>query len=296
MRVRSGPAILVAMADDPSRPDVDALVRAGDQAWPHVPLPGERFRAFVMERLETGVDPASLRMDDLYLACACAEGLSEAIAEVELQHFADIERALRRVLRSDPAVAECLQVLRYKLFVSDKERPRIATYAGKGALGGFLRATALRTAVDFQRSQGAVDRREGAELPEDVRVVVESDPEVSLIKRHHRSEFEGALAAALAELPPRDRNVLRLYTADGLSLEEIGRIYRVNRSTVSRWMGAIRGRVLGALRARFADGQSGTPRELESFFDLFRSGLDQSIGGLLGSSGSRPPGDEGSGG
>lgn len=267
------------MSADPSNDVVSALVEAGVRAWPAIPLSRDKFEEAVRRKIAAGTAPGDLRAAELFLATACAEGIPQAVAQIEAEHLGKIERAVRRVLVSDALTSDALQTLRYRLFVADGDAPKIASYAGRGSLEGWLRASALRVAIDLQRAEGAAPTQANDEPASDA--LVTHNPELALIREHHRGDFEGALRDALAALSSRERNVLRLYTADGLTFEQIGQMYGVTRSTISRWMAAIRAQVLVRVRERFAAGEGGPPPELQSFFDLFHSGLDTSIGALL---------------
>lgn len=86
-------------------------------------------------------DRGSLHAGDLYLACACARGVTEAIAVVESAHFARIREFVAGVETAPEQVAEIAQQLRTKLLVGDT--PRIASYSGRGSLGGWIRVAAV---------------------------------------------------------------------------------------------------------------------------------------------------------
>jgi RNA polymerase sigma-B factor len=73
-----------------------------------------------------------------------------------------------------------------------------------------------------------------------------------------RSEGRIVLAAALADLPARDKQILGLYFFDGLTQDEIGRRMGVSQMQASRWIRA----AVGGLRARMgADEAPGWGRE-----------------------------------
>ncbi len=53
------------------------LIARAKAAWPSIEIEDETFVSYVIERLEPGEGPgeaAELRLEDLYLACACARG------------------------------------------------------------------------------------------------------------------------------------------------------------------------------------------------------------------------------
>lgn len=263
--------------------DVAGVSRRAADAWPHIPLSPARFAAFLHEKCPEGQSLESLRIEDLFLSCACAEGIPAALEELERSRMPLVERAIQRALRDRPLlVDDAVQLVRSKLLVAMKGRPKIADYSGRGSLDAWLRATAVRVAIDLRRSEGTpgghiAPHDEGTELG----TAALPDAEWRLIKEHHRPDFERALGEALGGLSARDRTVLKLYAANGLSLEEIGKLYRVNRSTVSRWIAASRTAVLRHLRERFADQLPLDPQVSDGLFKLFQSGLNTSIGTLL---------------
>src|SRR5260370_30097722 len=71
-----------------------ALVSRARAAAPGVTLPDAVFLAFVAERLPPDVSVeaalASMRIEDLYLACACLARDAAAVALFERQHLAVI--------------------------------------------------------------------------------------------------------------------------------------------------------------------------------------------------------------
>lgn len=263
--------------------DVAGVSRRAADAWPAIPLSPARFAAFLQDKAPAGQSLESLRVEDLFLACACAEGIAAALEELERSRMPLVERAIQRVLRDRPLlVDDAVQMVRSKLLVATTGRPKIADYSGRGSLDAWLRATAVRVAIDLRRSEATPGGHfgthdEGAELG----TAALPDAEWRLIKEHHRPEFERTLGEALQGLSARDRTVLKLYAANGLSLEEIGKLYRVNRSTVSRWIAASRTSVLRHLRERFADQLPLDPQVSDGLFKLFQSGLNTSIGTLL---------------
>ena len=76
--------------------------------------------------------------------------------------------------------------------------------------------------------------------------------DVAVIKAQYRREFRAAVREAVAELSPRDRNLVRFIAIDGLSFQELAGLYRVNRTTLWRWFGRIRESLLRSTRSRLA--------------------------------------------
>ncbi|HEY4119195.1 MAG TPA: hypothetical protein VGM56_15115 [Byssovorax sp.] len=119
------------------------------------------------------------RAGDLYLACACALGIDGAASRFEHKHGAVVDDALRRFKLSGDARSEAAQRLRTRLLVADAgERPRIATYSGRGELAAWVRAAATRLALNLLRAPRRDSSEELAQrLPSGV-----DDPELRFLK------------------------------------------------------------------------------------------------------------------
>ena len=161
--------------------------------------------------------------------------------------------------------------------------PRVAEYQGGGPLVAWLRAAAVRTALNLQRAEGRRARvEEDAEAgPLAEATGAEADVELGYLRRHHREDFQAALTEALAALPARERTVLRLHVVEGLSLERIGAMYRTHKSTVSRWVARAREEVLEGTRQRLAERLRLSSGELHSLMRVVRGELDLSLPSLL---------------
>lgn len=249
-----------------------AAFRAGREAWPSVKLPPEEFARFV-EGKELS------HAADLYLACACASGLPEALQAFDaafLQRPAALLGAARDAAALGPEVA---QELREKLFSARPGKPpRIADYTGRGPLLGWLRVAAARAASNLRRSDD-VRARVAEAAPA---LVAAADPELQLLKARSRGAFEQALRAAFRNLTAEERNLLRLRFLDGLNIDKLAAIFQVHRATAARRLQAARARVLeetlNGLRAALKLPEA----ELEELFGLVQSRLDVSLRGLFG--------------
>src|SRR5262245_761714 len=116
---------------------------AGRAAWPGVDVP----EAVFLEYIESHRDPTSanesnrLIWTDLYLACGCASGEARALKVFEEAYFGEVATVIRR-LRARIALDEARQLVRMRVFLPEGGKPpRIAAYAGRGALRGWFRVT-----------------------------------------------------------------------------------------------------------------------------------------------------------
>ncbi|HEY6032727.1 MAG TPA: helix-turn-helix domain-containing protein, partial [Kofleriaceae bacterium] len=78
----------------------------------------------------------------------------------------------------------------------------------------------------------------------------------------------------------RTRAILRLYYADGHGVEDIGRIYNVHASTVSRWLDKARGDILAQTRADLIERLHTPASQIDSLLGHAAS-LEISLEGLL---------------
>ncbi|MDY7232141.1 sigma-70 family RNA polymerase sigma factor [Hyalangium rubrum] len=253
-------------------------------AWPGLNLPEATFLRYLAERLpEEGSLLDALRrlhVTDLYLACACTEGLAAAQSVLDTRFLPKVDAAVARVEGSGNKAAEVRQRLRERLLISEDGRPPpLAGYQGTGPLVAWLRAAAVRTALNLRRSERRRARVEEEVLSEGP--VVGGDLELDYLRQKHRVDFQAALAEALAALPARERTVLRLHFVEGLSLERIGAMYQTHKSTVSRWLARAREEVLAEVRRRLAERLQLSAEELQSLLRAIRSQLDASLSQLL---------------
>jgi RNA polymerase sigma-70 factor (ECF subfamily) len=107
------------------------------------------------------------------------------------------------------------------------------------------------------------------------------NPELSLAVRRDVEEFKDAFAEAVTAIPDKERAILRLHFVDGLTIDEIGVVYRVHRATAARWLGRARTTLLGEIRRRLAARLGATDSELDSVMRGVRSQLDISLCNFL---------------
>jgi RNA polymerase sigma-70 factor, ECF subfamily len=265
----------------PSAVSVESALRradaAGRAAWPNVPLQPEAFAAHVADRVRTGGDPeeaiAGLHAADLFLACACALGIPQALAEFERVELSRVPAVVRRIDASAAFADDVAQAMREAFLVPARGgRARIAEYSGRGPLASWVRVVAVRTALRLGKERRASAPLEGEdELPGIV------DPELDHLKFRYRWAYEEAFEAALAALPDRDALMLKLHYVDRLNIDRIGALYGMHRATVARWRARVRRGLLAATREELRRRISMTPAEFESLLALVRSQLVVSI-------------------
>jgi len=225
---------------------------------------------------------APLHAADLALAAACASGDRAALEQLDRVLREAVPRAAARLKASNAFIDEVTQLLRQKLFVAPEgKRPKILDYQGRGPLAQWLRASAMRVALNLLEAQQGARAAALDEGPVARLHASGPDPELSLLKRRYAPEFREALEAALAGLPARERALLRLYFAQGLTVEEIGRMEGAHKSTVSRWLARSRAALLEDVRARLQNRLGLGHAEVDSLLQALGSQLHVSLGQVL---------------
>lgn len=253
----------------------------GEQSWPSVELHYDGFRAR-LEQLGYGADTLPDHPDAVYVCAASALGDDSACRAIEERHFPGLRAAIARVDGRKDFLDEVLQLLRVHLFSGPA--PKIATYTGRGPLSRWLKTAALRIAFR-QKKAGALILTSLPDTPAPAAAP-------TVVSRRHDSDhpfqttyaraFERALRDAFRELHGRERAVLRLHFAEGMNIDEIGRVYAVHRTTVARWIASYREGLARTVRGRL-EAQFGqlTQDEFDSLFRLVYEQLDLSVTALL---------------
>ncbi len=260
---------------------------AGAEAhWPGLTVDRRRFVAHWAGQLartaDVGAAIEQLHVPDLYLAFACAEGDPAALRAFG-NLLGTVAGAVRSVDGSPSFVDEILQRLRTRVLVPDEgKRPRILDYAGRGSLENWLRAGALRLALNARR-----DAQRGPEPLPDLSVwepvAPTADRTLDMLRGKYAAEFGSALREAFGSLEPGERNVLRLHFLEGLSLNQIATMYGVNKSTISRRMSRAREMLLDRTRSRLERALALPASELDSLLEQLGPRLDLSLTSVLGS-------------
>jgi RNA polymerase sigma-70 factor (ECF subfamily) len=246
---------------------------AGRAAWPDIALAPETFHAHLAAR---GMSPAADHAADLFLACACLHQVPGALRAFEATYMPRLPAYLSRLGSSREAIDEVAQVLRQQLFVGAS--PKIGDYSGKGELGAWLRVVAVRLAIDLDRaSPPPMQELE----PHRSLAAATASPELEALRNRYRDRFSAAFTAALTGLTSEQRTLLRLHYLDGLSMEELGRMFNVNRSTILRRLGACSQLLLDGIRDRLGAELGVSTAELESLAAALRSDLQLSLGDYL---------------
>lgn len=263
-----GPSLLAA-----HRAIVDRLFsESGASSWN---FPRERFdvaleRSANKQFASTAPRPGqleeylgALHLQDLALACACAEGCADAWEHFVATYRAYLRSAAAAILRSpanSPAACELADSLFADLYgVSAGKRADLSLFRyfyGRSSLKTWLRAVLAQRHIDAIRAgrrftelpednDGAQARPQGAPLTPRLESAPPADPH----RQRYVSLLTSAFELALAQLDPRDRDRLRMYYSEQQTLAEIGRLLGEHESSVSRNLERIRRDLRGNVEA-----------------------------------------------
>lgn len=242
------------------------------------------FARYLALKLESGeISPDSsmkLRLGDLFVAAACYHGDTCALDYIEKAVLAKLGPTLTRGGNSSADVDDALQVLRERLFVGNKARPaKISEYNGMGRLFSWARIAAIRILQNRSRKT----RREVQVDPDRLwdTLLPTGDVEVEHLKKIYQDSFRRALALAVDDLSSRERVLLWQHAVKCVSSEQLGALYQVHRTTVSRWIFAAQETLLKGTRQQLTQELKLSPGELDSVLRLIQSQFETGIGDLL---------------
>jgi RNA polymerase sigma-70 factor, ECF subfamily len=192
----------------------------------------------------------SLHLEDLALACACAQGSDAAWEHFIREYRPGLYRAADAI---DPSggsrdLADSLYGELFGLDVRDGERrSHFRYFHGRSSLSTWLRAVLSQRHVDRFRSARRQDP-----LPEDEApgaIPAPSNDDVDPRRSGYVSLMRRSVTVAVAALEPRDRLRLRCYYAQDLTLAQIGRMLNESEATASRHLSRARRDVRAAVES-----------------------------------------------
>jgi len=269
-------------------PDLDDVLADqladGRATWPEVALEDAaylvRLAAAIGDRPGESAERVVRTMPgaDLFLAAACTTGDERAIAAFRAALWPAVRDVLARLGAGAALLDETEQRVLEMLFVAPPGgRPQIAGYSGRGRLRSWLRSIGVRTG---RRLMGAAVGAGGDDLERMPAAV--DDPQLELLRTQYAGTFRTAVVTAFARLTDRQRNLLRQYHLDELTIDQLGTLYHVNRATAARWVIGARAALLEATRELLAAELAIPTGEVDSIIRLVRSRIDISIRTLLG--------------
>ncbi len=253
-------------------------------AWPQLTVPAEIFGAYWAARVPADIKSTTalmgMRVEELLLTCACTRGGGDAIRLLEARYFPLVLNSLGRMRLDPPRIDEVKQIVRRQLLVGEGDQaPRIANYAGLGDLGSWLSVTAVRAAYKLLRKEKQHGHAEDDQLA-DV-AMPNTDIELAYTKKHCRELFRDSFKQAMAALDDREKNLLRQHYLDGMTIDQIGLLYKTHRATAARWMASARQKLLDHTRGVLMRRLKAPLAECESIIRMAQSQFEMSFHHLL---------------
>ena len=226
---------------------VDRLyTRAHAERWR---VPVERFAEALQRAAGRGADPTTLHLEDLALACACAEG-DEAAWEEFIRELRPVLYRAADALDPGGGARDLADGIYGELF----ERSLFRYFHGRSSLATWLRAVLAQRHVDRIRAQRRLEPLPENEPPT-------AGPTRAGLYEPERSRslelIQASLTRAVEQLPTRDRLRLACYYAQQLTLAEIGKVLGEHEATCSRHLArtrkTLRAEITASLRSEGLD-------------------------------------------
>ncbi len=236
-------------------------------------LSAERFATILGEILRKHIasnpaaDPeqqadfcAGLRLEELALARACAEGNERAWHDFISRYRQKLHSMALHITRDSAHAAELADSLFADLYGvnvrAGVRNSKLVFYTGRGSLEGWLRTVMAQEFINrYRKQKRSVSLEE--QIEEGVQFAAPPNPERASSRISHGASdqrLESATDEALAELSTEDRFTLASYYLDGRTLAEIARTLGLHESSVSRRLDrlatGLRKRILAGLRTR----------------------------------------------
>ncbi|WP_338864505.1 transcriptional regulator [Myxococcus stipitatus] len=229
---------------------------------------------------DPGLALEHLHARDLALALACALGRMGASERLEQEVLQKLRVPLARIHPSPAFADEVLQVLRANLLMPREDAPpRLLGYAGVGSLLHWVNITAVRLALRMRKAQGDESLVEAEVLAAHP---ASGGLELSFLREDARAHVRAAFVLAVASLDDEDRELLRLHFVERLSLEQMGTLFSLHKSTMSRRLSGVQALLEKRTRRMLSERLSLREDELESLMRAIHGRLDLSLSGLLG--------------
>lgn len=254
----------------PLSPTLLAHLAAARAAWPTLVWSDDAYVAWLRARGGDELEAKLAHQDprDVVLCWAAGRGDPEAHRLFDAHFVVLVGPALRRFAQSAAFTDEVAQRVRVKLLVArpDHAEASIADMALGGSLVGLVRVAAVREAISLRRGDKPTVPVEDHE-----ELAGETDPELHALKLKYAGEFERAFVAAVSELTPRDRQLLRLSMSARASIDDLARMFQTHRATAARWLNAARETLAEKTRAHLAARLGLGETELASLLRLVRT-------------------------
>lgn len=276
-------------ADAPCETWLQSAWEVGQKEWSDLQISAPFYIAHIAERIDkvetyNEIKPHldALCLGDLYLACGCCFALEKAIRKFDEVYINKVPLFVSHMRLGASFAADLQQELRQKLLTLDSAsgQPGIAAYRGRGELGNWLRAIAVRMAISRRRrrdEQVILDEGEAAERLTELAV----DPVLLHMRKKYGVEIKAAIEEVIAALSTEQRNLLRFHYIDGLSTPQLAAMLGINQSNVSRRLIAIRDAILLQTQNRIRQKMNISESEFREISKQIYSQMNLSLSRIL---------------
>lgn len=228
---------------------------------------------------------ASLNLDDLCLAVACAKGDEKAWEDFYREYRGYLTN-IARTMTQDAGAAEQLADSTFAELYGLRESAgarvsKFSFYSGRGSLRGWLRAVVFQLSADLHRQTSRLVQTDEPEDLERLARAPESNEqgsaELAYIRERYRAAVTDALNKAFNEIEARERLLLAYYYYDEMTLREIGGMFDVHEATISRWLAKIQKRVRKLVEKSLARDHGFNRREVSEAIELAAEQMDINV-------------------
>ena len=270
--------VAATAAPDPSH----AAYVCGRTAFPALQVSEQMFVAYLASVTADRYPPVNdgqLPVEDLFLACACLNGVAGAAQMFQERVGAAIRASVRSLARDASTEDEIRQELLADLLVGSDDRPAlIGRYRGAGTLAAWVAVTAQRRGICHLRAEKIEARARLGTAAVSTEALA---PDLIYLRRRYRPAFERAIAEATHSLGSHGRVILGLRWVRRLGLKEIGALYGVTKSTASRWVIDAQQTLVDETRRLLRQRLGITEEDLAAMAGELTDEIDVSLSGLL---------------
>jgi RNA polymerase sigma-70 factor, ECF subfamily len=178
----------------------------------------------------------SLKVEDLVLARACAAGNEKAWDAFLAGYRELLYRAAYAIAKQDALGRELADSLYAELFgttTRDGVRlSKLASYTGRGSLAGWLRSVLSQRFIDdYRKTRRTVSLEE---QESELLAALPGPDAVAALEGVPLRKISESIGRVLKSMKAEESLLLQSYYLDQRSMAEIGRLFRVHESTISR--------------------------------------------------------------
>jgi RNA polymerase sigma-70 factor, ECF subfamily len=236
---------------------LDGVISDLRAAWPATAWDEARVRPLV-----DAADPVALsgpHRTDLLWAWACLACDSDALAALESGPITGARAHLRTLGLSAAVIDDAVQRALSRLVA---DRAALATYRGRGSLDNFVRTIVVRHAFDEQhKTPRTVELTDAFATPS-------PDPELEYMRKLYAEHIAAAFRDAWGKLGAHERFLLALQLYEGMTIDDLGRVYSIHRASAARRAAAARSSLLGHIRACLRERLAVTDDTLDSILRI----------------------------